>query len=291
MNIYLNKTPKFRLRQLHKLFFNHMDAWGVTAVIVATTLSIHHAIHAQGLFLLAIITITYWFGFALNDYFDADHDCHDAKKGQRNFFVTVAPPKQLVAIFALLISVGLLLGFSQFGWRGLLVFLIAFPVAWAYSAPPLRIKSFAGLDLLTHAIFVETFPYLLVLILLQVHWSPIDFVILSALFCASLASQLEQQARDFEVDSQTDKNFTTRFGLGVNQFLMRLSSGLLIVVICFGLFTGIIPLIYLPFGMMTLPLIVHRFVRSTRRRSEKWVKILTLLALGYALLLIGEALV
>lgn len=274
------------LNHLPKLFFNHMDAWGVTAVIVTTVLSIHHAISTRSLFLLLCITLTYWFGFALNDFFDMEHDRVDRQKGARNFFVvTAVSPTVALPLFGVT-GLLLLLGFGTFGERGLLAFGVGIFVAWAYSSPPLRLKSRPGLDLLTHALFVQTFPYWLILFLLNLPLLPIDGVLLCALFFSSLSSQLEQQARDYAVDCQTDRNFTTWAGLSLNQSLMKGCSLMLIGVISFGLVAGIIPLIYLPFAFIMLPLLLHRFVRNGRPRAEGWVKGLTAVSLLYALVLL-----
>jgi hypothetical protein len=83
------------------------------------------------------------------------------------------------------------------GW---LLWLVSGLVAWAYSAPPLRLKMRPGLDLLTHALFVQTFPYVVSLVLIRARWGLLDWVLLAILFLASLTAQLEQQARDFVVD-------------------------------------------------------------------------------------------
>ncbi|MEM7331047.1 MAG: UbiA family prenyltransferase [Chloroflexota bacterium] len=286
MNIQFNSLSNRPLRQLDKLIFNHMDAWGVTAVIVATALSIHQLISAKTIFLLTIITLTYWFGFAINDFYDRKHDLIEPQKAARNYFIQTSFPPTLFHIFLLIITVSLLFAFYQFGWRGILMFAGGFFIAWAYSAPPFRLKSRPLVDLITHGLFVESFPYLLVLFILNVQWQAIDVVILSSLFFASVASQLEQQARDFGVDSQSDTNFTVRFGLGWNRPLMILSTSFLISTICYGLFSGIIPLIYSPFAAIMLPLLIHRFIRGSQPRSEQWVKILTAVAIVYAIFLV-----
>jgi len=49
-----------------------MDAWGITAVIVIAALFIHQQLNADGFILVALVTVTYWLGFALNDYFDEE---------------------------------------------------------------------------------------------------------------------------------------------------------------------------------------------------------------------------
>lgn len=286
MNVHLRDPNKNALKHLDKLFFNHMDAWGVTAVIVATALSIHQLITPKNLLLLIAITATYWFGFAVNDFFDRHHDKFDEQKAKRNFFLEAPYSPTLIHVAFVLIGLLLACCFMLFGWRSLLMFLIGGFIIWAYSAPPLRIKSRPILDLLVHGIFVETFPFYLVLVILNVNWLAIDIVILLALFFASFSSQLEQQARDIEVDSINDHNFTIQFGILWNQRLMKASTIMLILTIGYGLFSGIIPLIYSPFAVIMMPLLMHRFFRDGRPRSEQGVKLLTAVAIMYALFLI-----
>jgi 4-hydroxybenzoate polyprenyltransferase len=57
-----------------------------------------------------------------------------------------------------LLLAGLAIAFGQFGWIGWLLWVVSCFIAWAYSAPPLRLKMRPGFDLLTHAMFVQTFP-------------------------------------------------------------------------------------------------------------------------------------
>ena len=45
-------------------------------------------------------------------------------------------------------------------------------VMWTYSGRPFRLKSRPGLDLLTHALFVESYPYMVTLLLLGVTLDP-----------------------------------------------------------------------------------------------------------------------
>jgi 4-hydroxybenzoate polyprenyltransferase len=79
--------PPF-IRRFAPLVLNHIDAWATTAVIVSLVLWQHTTpttplVHAV---LLLAITATYWYGFALNDYYDAEHDSRAPHKAARNFF-------------------------------------------------------------------------------------------------------------------------------------------------------------------------------------------------------------
>lgn len=278
--------PLFSINPL-PLFLNHIDAWGVTAVIVSAALTVHNAVSARGLLLLALVTTTYWFGFALNDYFDVPVDRLDAQKARRNFFVRYALPRGITAVFAILVTSGLLLGYSQFGSRGLLVVLLGFPIAWAYSAPPVRLKSVPFLDVVTHALFVQTFPYIVTLFLLHIPWQTVDYLVITAFILTSLSSQFEQQVRDFACDSQLEQNFTTRFGLSWSQNLIRICSGLVFLLFAFGFVLQVIPVLYLPLALITLPLLVHRFLYPEQTRPRIMVVVLTIMGLLYTCALVG----
>ncbi len=197
---------------MRQLLFNHKDAWGVTLGITLVCLISHQAISISSLLLAGAITVAYWLGFAVNDYCDADFDRQDAKKAARNFFVEIRPRRRtLFAIIAVLL-LAIIAILAPYGWRGAFSFCLSAFIVWSYSAPPLRLKKRPGVDLIVHAIFVQTYPYFLCLFLLQLTINALDTVLLPVFLLSSLAAQLEQQARDYEVDSKTEGNFTTHFG-------------------------------------------------------------------------------
>lgn len=268
------------------LLFNHMDAWGVTAAIVTAALSVHQQFTPRGLLLLGTITLTYWFGFALNDYFDVAVDRLDPAKAKRNFFVLYAVPREITAVITTIITLILIVSYAQFGVRGLLMMGIGFPIAWAYSAPPFRLKSIPLLDLAVHALFVQTFPYITVLTLLHIQWQPVDYLVVATFMLTSLSSQFEQQVRDVRFDAQVEQNFTTTFGLPLTQFLLRLCCAAVFVLFSVGFVAQIIPILYFPFALITLPLLIQRFLQPHKPRSRSLVKLLTIAGLGYAGLLL-----
>lgn len=263
-------------RSLLKLFSNHMDAWQVAAVVATLPLLIHDAIRWETAVLVLALGAGYWFAFALNDYFDAPFDQLDGLKAERNFFVQWSVPGWLVAVFSLLLLATVAAAFAPFGAPGWLLWLVSCFVAWAYSAPPLRLKIRPGLDLLTHALFVQTFPYVVCMILVRASWGLLDWVLLAILFLASLTAQLEQQVRDFAVDVQAGGTFTTRLGRGrVVRGLRWVTAVCLLVALVFVLL-GTIPWFLLPFGLIGLPALLHRFWRAAEiPRSERLVRLST----------------
>ncbi|NDJ61118.1 MAG: UbiA family prenyltransferase [Chloroflexi bacterium] len=273
---------------LVKLFGNHVDAWGLTFTIGSLALVLHQRFTADAIALVVAITICYWLGFAVNDYFDAPFDAHDARKATHNFFVTYPIAQRWFVAAVLLIAAPTFTLFAYFGAAGVVIFGVGLFVLWAYSAPPLRFKSRPGLDLATHAVFVQTFPYFVCLYLLQLPWTPLDWLLLSLFLLGSLSAQLEQQARDYELDCRFDRTFTTRFGLGTTAALLRATTIILIVNVAWHLLSGVIPDVLVPFGLICIPLVGHRLIRDIREpRSEKLIRLTLIAVLAYASVIWG----
>ena len=272
------------IRHIAKLFVNHVDAWGVTSIIGCLALFLHDAITLKAIVLVLVLATGYWLGFAVNDYYDAPFDAQDARKAARNFFASYHLPGWMIGITVALVF-GLFLGIFIFGFgvKGIAVFAASGLVVWGYSAPPLRLKSRPVVDLLTHMLFVQTFPYWLCMFLLELRWMPFDTVLIAVFMLASLSAQLEQQARDYEVDKQTDGNFTTRFGLRTTATLLKLTTALLLLVVAASLSMDMFPHFMIPFGLIALPIMLHRLLRDIHTpRSETLVRLSVLAALAYA---------
>lgn len=272
------------IRRLPNLFTAHIDAWGTTFLIGMTCLLLHGA---SAWLLVIAVTVGYWLGFAVNDYYDAPVDRLDPRKAARGFFtaVTISPTSArliFAGIAALLLPV-----FTGYGLRGLIVFGVALIVLWAYSAPPLRLKSAPGFDLITHALFVQTFPYLIPMFLLRLAWTPLDLMLIAACALASSAAQLEQQARDYEIDRLVEQNFTTWIGRERALRLMRLLTLALIALLVVGFVSGVIPAFLMPFALACLPLALHRFARRADQPRSEWLfRVTIVVALGYGALIL-----
>lgn len=241
-------------------------------VIAALPLLIHGAVRWETAVLVLAIGLGYWFAFALNDYYDASFDALEPQKAARNFFVQFSVPGSFVFLVSVLLLSLVALAYVQFGWLGWLFWGLSCFIAWAYSAPPLRLKMRPGLDILTHALFVQTFPYLVCLVLIQAKWGALDWVLLAILFLASLTAQLEQQARDFAVDLQAGGTFTTKIGLERVITGLRAATAVCLLLAFVFVLNGTIPWFLRPFGIISLPALLHRFWRSPETpRSERLV--------------------
>ena len=250
-------------RSWHLLLRNHADAWIVTCIIGLGVLLLHDTFTFPAFLLIFSLTSGYWLAFGLNDYFDQDVDRLDLRKREHNYFtqndVSSKYARRGFLVAALIIAPGML----QFGWQGFWVSALCVFVMWAYSAPPIRLKSRPGLDLPVHALFVETFPYVLVMYLLNLGWSQLDFVILGLGVMASLTAQLEQQLRDVTIDeAHGETTFTLWLGSERSLTLLKVLS---VVMVVYGIvFTilGVIPLWIAPIGLCAVPAILSRLVRK-----------------------------
>jgi 1,4-dihydroxy-2-naphthoate octaprenyltransferase len=255
------------------LIFNHADAWGMTFIIAAVSLALRGALTADTLSIPFALALGAWFAFALNDRFDAPYDAHETAKARRNAF-TRGTNRTLALDLILLISGVVLAGiYLSFGLRGAALGLAGLAAAWAYSGKPLRLKTRPGFDLFTHAAFVETFPYLAAVMLAGAPLIPLDLLAWAILALTSLSAQLEQQARDYSVDSKFERNFTTVVGLGVNHRLLSAASILLLFTGTVGALAGFIPPVLWPGMALTIPMIVHRLMRPPGTpRSEPLIR-------------------
>jgi chlorophyll synthase len=179
-----------------------------------------------------------------------------------------------------------LLSFASFGLDGVLLFAVCVFVIWAYSAPPLRLKSRPGLDLLTHALFVQTFAYLMCLLLIGARWTALDAMLLGVNFLASLSGQLSQQIRDFDLDVRTEANFSTRVGLEAAMVCRRAATGVLVALVIAGLIAGIVPLLLVPIALTFAPATLHRLGSPRPLGAGHAVVLPTAIALVYTGLLL-----
>jgi chlorophyll synthase len=270
-----------RIKQIASILLNHIDAWGVALICSALALVVHSAISFKTIVLVAAVGFGYWFAFAVNDYYDAPFDGLDGSKARHNIFVeTRSRPggKRKSRLAFGLVSLLLLLPFAQFGLRGLLVYAASLFIVWAYSAPPLRLKNRPGIDLLIHAIFVETYPYALCLFLLSVRWVGLDRFILSITFLSSLAAQLEQQVRDYDLDVRTGKTFATTVGRRPAYILLQLTTVITVLVALIHWLRGDVPGFLVPIGLIALPTLLHRLFRGPHVHRSQWVVYLSAVA-------------
>jgi 4-hydroxybenzoate polyprenyltransferase len=276
----------------HRLFTNHIDACGVTLIIAALCTVLHGQATPATFPILGTLAVTCWFAFAVNDYFDARQDAADPFKRTRNFFVGRSIPRGHRVVGGAVVIALIGVGFASFGTRGLLEYAVALAAIMVYSAPPLRLKGRPVLDLAMHGFFVETAPYYATLFLLDAPWNALDRTLIALFFLGSLAAQVEQQTRDYATDLGGERTFATMIGLRPAALLLRILSGLFGVLIVVAFFVGVIPVWFIPFGLIGLPVIVHRFTRRPDEpRSQRLIIAVLALELAYMAAVYGAAFV
>jgi chlorophyll synthase len=250
----------------------------------------HDVLTLQTFLLMVMITTNYWLGYWLNDYFDVPYDRKDEYKARFNIFLRRRIPRKWIWWTVALTFAVSTIPFLSFGWQGMLILLISYAIMWAYSAPPIRLKSRPGFDLLTHALFIQSWPYAICIWLTGTPWTVMDTLVVAICFLASLNGQLRQQIRDFNVDSQTDTNFATRVGLNGTIILLRVFTLGMIVLSVLALLSGNIPWLFVPLGLLGVPKVIHQmllgFCGSAQSFSRRTTYVTMFLALMYTNVLI-----
>ncbi len=183
---------------------------------------------------LAVVFGAQIFLFASNDYFDRDVDALDPGKKKRNPVcdgrVTVKGVQALL-VGTLIIT---LVGSYYFGIWPLIFTAFTMFVYYYYTAPPLRFKNKVGLDVLSHATLINTFPYFLCIIALN-DFTTGTIYLLAVFMMRSSMAQILQEIRDYEVDKLVEKNTVVVLGqkraswLVFSIFLTLLISSIILI--------------------------------------------------------------
>ena len=175
------------------------------------------------------------FLFAGNDYFDRHVDALDREKRNRNPVCSGKVNKNEVwillgvsAIISLLVSI-------LYNFQTLIFTTISLFVFYFYTAEPIRFKKRVGFDIITHAIFINVFPYFSAMIALwDFHFEAL--FILFIFIARSSVAQLLQEIRDYDVDKKVEKNTVIVIG-------RRTATKIIFIIWSLVLFTTIILLI------------------------------------------------
>jgi 4-hydroxybenzoate polyprenyltransferase len=168
---------------------------------------------------IIIVFSAQMFLFAGNDYYDRHVDALDKKKRKRNPICAgkVTPIEAiilLVATAAIALIVSLIFNFLAFLFTALALFVFYF-----YTAEPIRFKRRVGLDVLSHAIFINTFPFLIAMIALwDFHFEAI--FLLFVLVFRSATAQILQEIRDYNVDKKVEQNSVIVLGQKTSAWLV-----------------------------------------------------------------------
>ncbi len=160
---------------------------------------------------LIVVFTAQIFLFASNDYFDSEIDALDRKKRRRNPVCNGNTTPKAVKILLAITAIIPLLGAFYFNIPTVLFTAFTILVFYFYTAKPLRFKSRVGLDVLSHGVLINTFPYFFVIVaLLDFHMSAL--YLLAALMLRSAMAQILQEVRDHDVDKKVERNTVIALG-------------------------------------------------------------------------------
>ena len=160
---------------------------------------------------LIIVFMAQIFLFASNDYYDRNVDALDEGKRQRNPVcagrVTEKEVKGLLIVTAI-IPLVLSLYFNLYAF--LLTAFTLF-VFFFYTAEPLRFKNKVGLDVLSHATLINSFPYIFSLVALGYYVPGIIYLLIIIMLRSAIA-QILQEVRDHDIDKKAETNTVIYLG-------------------------------------------------------------------------------
>jgi 4-hydroxybenzoate polyprenyltransferase len=206
---------------------------------------------------IIIVFAAQMFLFAANDYYDRHVDALDPKKRKRNPICDGRVSSNeaialLVATAAISLIVSLIFNFLAFLFTAFALFVFYF-----YTAEPLRFKKRVGLDVISHAIFINTFPFLVAMLTLwDFHFEAI--FLLSVLIFRSATAQILQEIRDYDVDKKVERNTVIVLGRKnaawlVFVFFIIVTASTLIFMITYQLYGfGLRPFFILIFSICIL---------------------------------------
>ncbi len=160
---------------------------------------------------LIVVFCAQIFLFASNNYFDRHVDSLDEQKSQRNPVCTEKVTSKEVWI--LLFSTAMISLIVSWFFNPLTFLFTAFTlfVFFFYTAEPLRFKNKIGLDILSHGVLINTFPYFFCLIALR-NFSSGAIFLLAVFMMRSIMAQMLQEIRDYEVDKKVETNSVVALG-------------------------------------------------------------------------------
>ncbi len=274
-----SNVVKSGIRRFYSLRLLVRDAFFTSIILSLLAQYIHREISLAGIVLPLSIGFGYALGFAINDYFDKDIDVLDPNKSTGNYFVNNSIG---IGFFVLgLTFIFLLYSFSLFGIEGLSVILLSVFAFMSYSAKPIRFKSRPGMDLISHGLFNETYPYLITMFLLKFNWGIIDYLILVILFMNSIVNQIGQQLRDYHIDTQIETNFTIKYGKERSSAVFKLINLLIATISFLAMILGFVDIFLIPLIIIVLPIFIDRSLKYNQTRSSKIYKVTIFLFFMY----------
>lgn len=163
------------------------------------------------IFFWVITFLLLGFGFSINDCFDQKEDKLD--KTKKNPIVSKEISFKNGFFFSISFVISSLILASLHGLKVFLLSLAGVLLVYFYSAPPLRLKSWPFLDLLSHGLFAGPIIFFLPLLFFENQLFYFHYLIAFALFYFSIILELRNHLEDYETDKTAGLK-TTIFALG-----------------------------------------------------------------------------
>jgi 4-hydroxybenzoate polyprenyltransferase len=147
-----------------------------------------------------VISSFFAFGFSINDCFDVKED--KLEKGKKNPIAQGEISFRKGLLFSIsLAALGLVLS-TFLGKELFLLFLFTTLLAFFYSAPPLRLKSRPGWDLISHGLFAGALIFMMPLLVFKKNLSLFYYLITLSLFYFSITLELRNHLEDYVSDKE-----------------------------------------------------------------------------------------
>ncbi|VUT27529.1 MAG: prenyltransferase [Candidatus Syntrophoarchaeum sp. GoM_oil] len=202
--------------------------------------------HKTSLYLVSTTFLYLAFAFSVNNCFDLKEDIESGKTNNP-IAIGLIGFKEALVISLSAAFLGGILSYIWFGGVPSLIFILLLLLAFAYSAPPLRLKAHPPYDTLSHGLF---FGSLLFLYGFAVLANPAPAILLIALsiFVYSITIELKNHMKDYDSDLAAG-TITTACWLGIDK------TKQLFGVLLYAHFAILFALLYI-FSRSYLPIIV-----------------------------------
>jgi len=168
----------------------------------------------QILFLVLTTSLYLAFAFSVNNCFDLKEDIESGKTNNP-IAVGVIGFREALVISLSTAVLGGAISYIYFGGIPSVIFTLLLILAFAYSAPPLRLKAHPPFDTLSHGLFFGSLLFLYGFAILR-DPSPVILFIALSIFVYSITIELKNHIKDYESDLAAG-TITTACWLGIDR--------------------------------------------------------------------------
>ncbi|RLG35164.1 4-hydroxybenzoate polyprenyltransferase [Methanosarcinales archaeon] len=183
--------------------FGYIIAGGVAVIFDLPTL-----------FLVLTTSLYLAFAFSVNNCFDLKEDIESGKKNNPIAVGLIGFREALIISLSTAVLGGVI-SYIYFGGIASVIFILLLILAFAYSAPPLRLKAHPPFDTISHGLFFGSLLFLYGYAILAAPSSVVLLIALS-IFVYSITIELKNHINDYESDLAAG-TITTACWLGIER--------------------------------------------------------------------------